>query len=265
MSTDTTTKPEKALTPSQQHRQAMLTNYEAHTTMLMSTLALIYLVTYSLQTIIYHPNNPWWKAFNIFGLILWVLFAIDLLFRFILDPSKRHFLKRNWLDTITVLIPALRALRALRAFTAGGILSKHGKGALSGKAMLTAAIATALIVWVGALMVLNAERGAQGAEITSFGDSIWWAFETITTVGYGDVVPVTPMGRVFAVLVMMVGISVLGVVTASLSAGLVKNTNPPAPAPADEVLAELAALRKAMDALQEQLNNQNSPAQPTDS
>lgn len=250
----------RELTPSQQRRQQLVQAYETRTSPLLSALALIYLLTYSAQSIWFDTSSPWWRAANAFGYVLWILFAVDLAFRFTLDPHKRGFFKRNWLDTITVILPGLKALRALRAFAQGGILSKRGKSAISGKAMVTAAIATGVIVWVGSLMVLNAERGAQGAEITNFGDAVWWAFETITTVGYGDVVPVTWMGRVYAVLVMMVGISVLGVVTASLSATLVKSA-PSAPAPADEVLSELKELRKAVADMQARLGQ----APPTDS
>jgi voltage-gated potassium channel len=91
---------------------------------------------------------------------------------------------------------------------------------------------TALVVWVGSLMVLGAERGAAGAEINTFGEAVWWSFETITTVGYGDFVPVTSMGRFIATLIMLVGISVLGVVSAGVAATLIKQTNvPPAPLP----------------------------------
>lgn len=249
---------DKVLTPEQQRRQKLVQAYETRTSPLLSALALIYLLTYSAQSIWYDSANPWWRAANLFGYLLWIVFALDLVFRFIVDPHKRGFFKRNWLDTITVLLPGLKALRALRAFAHGGILSKRGKSAISGKAMVTAAIATGVIVWVGSLMVLNAERGAQGAEINNFGEAVWWAFETITTVGYGDVVPVTWQGRFYAVLVMMVGISVLGVVTASLSATLVKSA-PSAPAPADEVLSELKELRKAVADLQARLDQPGTP------
>ena len=141
-------------------------------------------------------------------------------------------------------MPQLRALRALRAFTSGGFLSK--KGFLSGGAMATAAIGVVVVVWVGGLMVLNAERGAPGAEIVSLGDAVWWAFETITTVGYGDFVPVTTQGRIYAVLVMFVGISVLGVVSAGMAATLVKKsaTQTPPESPSQQVLDQIAELKE---------------------
>lgn len=215
--------PTKNLTADQQRRQRFILDYEKRTDLTLSALALVYLVTFSIQSIWHEPQETWYRWLVTFGNILWLLFALDLLFRFLMSPDKRHFFRRNWLDTITVVLPQFRALRALRAFMPNGILARgNSKSAISGGAATSAGLAALLVIWIGSLMVLDAERGAPGAEIVTIGDAIWWAFETVTTVGYGDFVPVTHLGRVFAVLIMIVGISVLGVVTASMSASLVK-------------------------------------------
>jgi voltage-gated potassium channel len=241
-----------APTSSQATRQIWIDDYTRRVGPLLSFLALVYLVTFSIQAIWYYPDETWFQALYIFGLVLWALFAIDLVFRFIMTPTKKHFFRKNWLDTITVVIPQFRALRALRAFTTDGFISKK-TGLISGGAMTSSGLAAVLIVWVGSLMVLNAERGAPNAEIVNVGDAIWWAFETITTVGYGDFVPVTWNGRFFAVLVMLIGISVLGVVTASMSAALVKRAHKSTDR-VDEVLKELDEL-KAMVARLEAAQN----------
>lgn len=244
-------------------RQQLLNRYFAKSNPIMVTLALVYLFTYSAQSIFYYPKDTWFVVFNIVGLVIWFVFVADLLFRFVLTEPKKGFVRRNWLDIITVVLPQFRALRALRAFAGNGILSK-GKGVFSGKAVFSAVTGTVIVVWVGSLMVLDAERGAQGATITSFGDSIWWAMETITTVGYGDMVPVTPFGRFLATLVMFIGISLVGVISASLAATLVKqnpSAQPAAPAPAsapsqDAVLSEIAELKKMVADLSARLPQQ---------
>ena len=74
-----------------------------------------------------------------------------------------------------------------------------------------------LAVGLGALAVLDAERDAPEANITTFGDALWWACATVTTVGYGDHYPVSGEGRVVAVVLMVVGIGVVGAVTASVA------------------------------------------------
>lgn len=239
-------------------RQLWIEIYQKKTTNLLSFLAFVYLLTYSAQSIWREPDMQWWRLLDGFGKLLWVLFAADLLFRFIMVTPKKHFFRKNWLDTITVVLPQLRALRALRAFTNGGFLSN--KGFLSGGAMATAAIGVVVVVWVGGLMVLNAERGAAGAEINSLGDAVWWAFETITTVGYGDFVPVTALGRFYAVLVMFVGISVLGVVSAGMAATLVKKSSNQASqdAPSQEVLDQLNELKAMIVKLEAKVDGKSS-------
>lgn len=235
-------------------RWDFLKRYEAKTNNLLSALAFVYLFTFTAQAIWYYPEATWYKYMALFGYLLWLLFALDLLFRFIVDPVKRSFFRYNALDTITVVIPQLRALRALRAFTSNGILSKGKTGSIiTGGGIASGILGVLLIVWVGGLMVLNAERLAPNAEITTFADAVWWGFETITTVGYGDFVPVTNLGRTFAVLIMFVGIGVLSTVTATVAASLARNKTA-APDPNEEILSELAEVKSMVAALQAKLD-----------
>lgn len=236
------------LTQSQNRRQEWLNAYTKRISPLLSILALVYLATFSIQAVWYYPEATWYQYMNIFGNLLWVLFVIDLVLRFAVSPAKRHFFRSNLVDTITVVVPQFRAIRALRAFTSDGFISKKS-GLISGGGLTSALLAALIVVWVGSLMVLNAERGAPNAEITSAADAVWWGFETVTTVGYGDFVPVTWDGRAMAVLVMLVGISVLGVVTASISAALVKRAHKSTDR-VDEVLQELATLKEMVAKLE---------------
>ena len=80
-------------------------------------------------------------------------------------------------------------------------------------------------VYVGALAVYEAERGAPDAHITTFGHALWWAMATITTVGYGDMYPVTTTGRVMASLMMIGGISLVGSITATIASWIVQTVS----------------------------------------
>lgn len=117
----------------------------------------------------------------------------------------------------------LRPLRLLRALAFARMLNRTAVRGLAGRVM-TYVVGTALAACgLGALAVLDAERGAPDANITTFGDALWWAATTVTTVGYGDRYPVTSTGRVIAVALMVVGIAVVGSVTAAVAAWLVAN------------------------------------------
>lgn len=74
------------------------------------------------------------------------------------------------------------------------------------------------LLMFGSLAVLEVERSAPDSGIHNLGDAVWWAFTTMTTVGYGDTAPTTGLGRVLAVALMLSGIALLGVVTANIAA-----------------------------------------------
>jgi voltage-gated potassium channel len=109
-----------------------------------------------------------------------------------------------------------------------------------GTKVIVAAVGGTLLL--GATLAYLAERREADATITSFGDALWWAAVTMTTVGYGDVYPTTPMGRGVAIALMLFGIAALSALTATIAAFLVRES-------AEEVtmadlLAELRALRE---------------------
>jgi voltage-gated potassium channel len=92
----------------------------------------------------------------------------------------------------------------------------------------------------------EAERPAPDAKITTFGDALWWACTTVTTVGYGDLFPVTATGRSIAVRLMLGGIALIGTVTASVAAWLVQKV-------AEEAGAEQSATRLQVNELTAQV------------
>jgi voltage-gated potassium channel len=101
------------------------------------------------------------------------------------------------------------------------ILQRAAGPAFRGRVVVYVIGAVSLLVFVAALAMLDTERSAPESLITTFPDSLWWAVVTITTVGYGDVYPVTELGRVIAVGVMLGGIALLGIVTATLASWIV--------------------------------------------
>jgi voltage-gated potassium channel len=103
-----------------------------------------------------------------------------------------------------------------RVVIALGFLSRVGK-TLSARVNIYVGVILPLLIYVCALGVYDAEHKAPGANITNFGDSIWWAFVTICTIGYGDYYPVTFEGRAIAVLLMVAGLAFISVITVSVA------------------------------------------------
>lgn len=195
---------------------------------------------------------------------IWIVFAVDYLARLYLALDRWAFVRGNVVDLLIVLLPmlrpfrALRLLRVLRLSAVAGMAQKRAAESLH--ARVTAYVVTAVLAAVVAAGagVREAERGSPDANIRSLADGLWWAATTVTTVGYGDRYPTTSLGRLVAVALMLVGIALLGVVTASIAAWFVdrlqaveasvEEVEQRTEATMDEVMLELRALRKAVEA-----------------
>ena len=179
---------------------------------------------------------------NIFVL---VVFLVDYLVGLSLATSKRHFVTNEklsglivlasavalvptiaWLGSLKLLrlAPALRALVVLlRLASAGGVAAREARQTAKKKALQTGLLAT-FLVWITAASAFTiAEDVGVNGRYESFFDALWWAATTITTVGYGDIVPVTAVGRMVGVFCMTLGIAMFGLVTARLAALLVSD------------------------------------------
>jgi len=163
---------------------------------------------------------------------------------------------------VIVALPFFRPLRLLRLVTLLSVLHRTVGETLRGRVVTYVAGSAALLVFVGALAVLDVEQWAPDAKIRTFGDALWWATATITTVGYGDMYPVTTIGRLVAAALMMSGIAVLGVVTASIASWLVQRVEDTAESVAEaveepvrievaELVKEIALLRREIAELRE--------------
>lgn len=152
----------------------------------------------------------------------WALFAADYLVRLALARQRVRWFFRHLLDLAVVALPMLRPLRLLRLMALLTVVQRVAGTALRGRVVIYVVGSTILIVFLSALAMLDTERHAAGATIVGFGDALWWAFVTITTVGYGDFTPVTTTGRLIAAAMMVAGIALLGTVTAAVASWFVQ-------------------------------------------
>ncbi|MFM6966740.1 MAG: potassium channel family protein, partial [Rhodoluna sp.] len=183
--------------------------WERWSTIPLAILAFVYLGLYSLEVLGHWPRVVLWD-FVALSDIIWGIFVVDFISRLILTPNKIRFLKTNAIELISLLLPFFRAFRMFRVIIALGFLSRVGR-TLSARINIYVGLILPLLIYVCALGVYDAEHKAPGANITQFGDAIWWAFVTIGTIGYGDYYPVTVEGRVIAVLLMIAGLAFVSI------------------------------------------------------
>jgi voltage-gated potassium channel len=153
-----------------------------------------------------------------------LVFIADFFIRLYKAPSKMSFLKWGWIDLVSSipmfdflrwgrLVRIVRILRILRAFRSTKVLlsyyfNNRARGTFAAVAMISL-----VMVIFSSIAILNLENTPE-SNIKTPSDALWWAFATITTVGYGDRFPVTHEGRLVAALLMTAGVGLFGTFTA---------------------------------------------------
>lgn len=158
------------------------------------------------------------------------VFIADLLVRWRRQGWRASYWRWGWVDLLASLpldtafrvfqavriyrvIRILRALRRLQLATGGSSLNEE--------LLALPGIATLLVIFCVNL-VLEVEQAAPGSHIRTHGDAVWWALSTVTTVGYGDVYPVTSEGRVIGGFLMCLGIALFGSMSALITSKLIR-------------------------------------------
>ena len=188
----------------------------------LTFLAVLFLLVFSVPAFVLDLSNEAQSLIELIQWICWFAFALDLVIGLLTSRSKKEYLRKHPLELISVLLPFLRPLRLMRVISFGGLaLQKVAMGkqfAITIKVALTAIF----VSYIAAVQITISERDVEGSNIKTFSDGLWWAVTTVTTVGYGDRFPTTTEGRILAVMLMLVGISLVGVITASVASWFVR-------------------------------------------
>jgi voltage-gated potassium channel len=213
-------------------------------------LAVLFVAAYAWGVL--RPDLPHWLLTTLHAVtvVAWPVFLTDYVLRLFLARHRWAFVRRNWVDGVAVALPLLRPLRIISLVRVARVLDRRLTSSLHGRVAAYVTLTASLVVFMASLAVYDAERGAPDASITHYGDAVWWALTTITTVGYGDEYPVTGQGRLVAVLLMVGGIALLGVVTAAVASWFVGRVAEAAQAQDD---ADDAALRAEVRSLAEEV------------
>ncbi len=225
--------------------QTNLQRWERHAEWPLAAAALLFLSVFSVQVLV-RPQGH--EAYVLWAVdwTIWGVFILDYVPRLCLASNRWRWFLHHLLDFAIVALPLLRPLRLLRLLVLIELLQRAVGDAFRGRIVVYTVSGVLLLIYTASLAVFDKERYQHGATINSFGKALWWSITTVTTVGYGDVYPVTNTGRVIAVLLMIGGISLVGVVTAALASWIIQGV-------AEEETASQVATAAHIDELRSEI------------
>lgn len=202
-------------------------------------LILLSLIAFAVETL---PNNPpelkaFLYAFEVFCVLV---FSIEYLLRILTSPRPLHYMISFYgiIDLLAILpfylnlvvdLRSLRAFRIFRLFRAFKLVRYnvalqriHIAARLIKEEVVLFLIVTFITIFLAAAGIYFFENKAQPEVFGSVFHSIWWAIVTLTTVGYGDVYPITLGGRIFTFFVLMIGIGIVTVPAGLMASALSK-------------------------------------------
>ncbi len=241
-----------------QHRELKPIGYE----LFVGALSILSILNLILLTFV--KNQAMEYVIYIMQGFMMPIFLGDFLYRFFTTPSKSTYFFRGfgWADLLSSLpFPQLKILRVFRLWRVYRLIAEFGARNLVNEflvhraenALFTVVFLVLCVLEFGALAVLKAELASPDANITTAADAIWWAYVTITTVGYGDHFPVTNWGRIVGILVMTAGVGLFGTLAGFLSSKLLtppaqKEAQAEATADANDPKVRIAELKRMLDA-----------------
>lgn len=177
-----------------------------------------------------------------FDLFIWIVFVIDYLIRLYLAKKKWKFIKRNPLDLIAIIpldqiFRGARLVRLIRVIRLLAIIWKKDSifdNVIKKFHIDKVFVSVITLLFVAAISIKLVEPG-----FDSYGDALWWTVVTTTTVGYGDLYPVTTTGRIIAGVLMFTGIGLIGAFTGAVASILTEHKT--------ELPAELTYIKAKID------------------
>lgn len=195
---------------------------------LVLVVAVVSLLLVLLETFLRIPGNvlPLLRDLDRLSCLI---FLADIIVRWRREKWAASFWSWGWIDLLASIPfdPAFRSLQAIRIYRFVRLIRVLKKlntltsgTSLNEKLLALPGIALVMVFFSTMLMV-EVERAAPNATIKSGGDALWWALTTVTTVGYGDMYPVTTEGRIIAAVLMLIGIALFGAMSAIVTSKLI--------------------------------------------
>lgn len=223
-----------------------LAAWEERSSTPMFVASVLYLLAFAAPIMSTRIQEPYDGYLNIIQMILWGLFAADYCIRLYLAPRRLYFITHNLMNLAIVLLPAWRIVSFLAMIH---LTTNRQYKRLSELAVKLFGY-TAIFIIMFALAIYSVESSEPGAMIRDLPTAYWWTFTTLATVGYGDVYPITGIGRVIAVVVMLYGVGMVAVATGALASWIIEKIGgreeqeyPATKADVDNLRQEISELR----------------------
>jgi voltage-gated potassium channel len=229
-----------------------LERFETRTEWPMAAVALLFLALFSFH-VLAEPRGAVEAGIKYAMWVTYAVFVVDYGARLYLAEPRMKWFVRHLFDLAIIVLPALRPLRLLSLALVIETMQRAIGHTIRGRVIVYTTFGAVIIVYGAALAILDAERH-HNPEFQNFGDALWWSFTTVTTVGYGDTVPQTVTGRFVAVALMVAGVSLLGVVTATLASWIVERVAAEDTAGQAATAAQIDELRDEIRKLTESVN-----------
>lgn len=215
---------------------------KAATEVFIGVLAIVSIILLAIESLV-SVSEDTLIGIYIADLIICVVFGVEFIQRLRGSRSKSRFLKTNGfeilamipaigiyaLGTIPMIAVAFRSLRLIRVVRVILLLARMRRvmsrsSRFVQRSNLFAMLSiTVIIVFIGAFAALVLDSGTPNTQITNFSDAVWWSISTVTTVGYGDIVPRSIAGRIMGMFLMIIGIGVMAAFISQVSATLVES------------------------------------------
>ena len=197
----------------------------------MLVVTLILAVTLAVP-LLFDLSDVWRRIFASLNLFIWFTFYIELFVKLYVSDSKMRAMKRNWVLIVIALAPLFISLRLMRFSRLFGLvrflrlqknierLQKRVREIIYNVEQIF--LALLIFVFTTGCIMWQVEGHFDGS-ISSFADALWWAVITVTTIGYGDVIPASPEGKILGAIVSLLGTLLFMVFVARVTTLFVQN------------------------------------------